>query len=1306
MKVHKSNKKIFLVLISILILIFSAMPSLSAFGIEQKPIEKSNESVSYEDYYRSNSIYWGNLVDIFDNPNFNEEEYRAKTIATVGSEQVWQRTASSKTFVKDENKVTMRIYSGDVHYKTTTGNWQEYNLEITEYNSIPLGADMKYEHASEDNTIRSYFRNSYTMPGTVLTGVGDDLVTWQPITMSYIDKSNNEFEISEAQPSKAVIGHNKILYPGSYPNAADIFTIKQNELKHEIILDTLPPLSKSPNPIEIESHTITGFLTHSPDLKLYVAGETTPIKYKITTDKPLEFRSEKDTNILRLPTPVAYEFNDNSDKIICKYTVEPMEGGIKLSIQTPYYWLAEPERNFPIVIDPTIVAQQHFIIQPGESKSQDTFIGPDPIDDDNYGKDGALRVGGENFDYRTLIKFDLSTLPASDVEFDTAHLILNFDDISGGYDGSSQSIAVHEIQEAWVEGTGVKNNADTNDGATWNTKDGSTSWSGGAGGTYYTNIDNKTNVSSPGEYPFLLERLVRKWRQTPSQNFGLIVKYRDPSSALNSYKDIRSSSYSIIDHRPKLDVLFYNDPPKQTGPAKFTWEEDTEDPTIIMIEDILYDPNQHQLYVTMWNGTGWGYSYKCSVFNATLEGEGTSSLPWKCIIELKPNAHGSTKLKFNATDRINYKEAEITVEILSINDAPILHAIGDQEAIEEQYLYVPLKVTEVEGQFVTWQTNVSDHTQPNYMPNLFIDPDPKDNYKSTLVFRPENFDVPYVYVNISVYDVVHQPPGTISIDWEHIRISVENVNDEPRFIKIADTPRPQEDEMILTATQDSTKLFYIQAYDDDLINGDDLRFESDAYFLDNFNLTERSGLDVPLEYRAINTEVAEVEWTPRNEHVGEYVVNITVNDTSFTTDTIKLIFKVNNRNDPPEIDKITKSTPSNGLSYTNRDYINLSVDADDPDLHIPDSNEKLNVTWYSNISKLLGYGPNLKNVQLKAGYHNIEIQIVDSEGAKYIENMLLTVEKAITLQKYAGQAYEDNSDFDDVEYSYNDKSKKFSISQGRYEEVDVINLTSYFDDGKIIIDLIFSADITLAKDFLIRIFFVTPQHKEPTQNYKVSYTSGFLQKGLYQPSDNITYGYFTQNDGTVSGGLFQVSYPLADLELGEGPNNFNPLKADFKIFATVRWLEVEYFKDYKVENYRYDSIGWGAAYAPQPVKGPDGGEEEFDYTLAIGAGVAIIIIILCVILFIIMRKKKTQKKTVIDFSQAGAPSYTTPKPGEVQHMFMTPFERQFQQKPPGGPGMGMGGQQMQMPMQQPQITPGIPQPAAPPPTRPGQMPKK
>jgi hypothetical protein len=526
-----------IVLLSIIILIFSTLPGLSAQqNFENNSKVSSNTSLSREISVPESEVeFWGDYIGFFDQSEFDLNEYNSKLISDLGPELELKRTGNAKMYQGPNNMVTARFYTSDIHYKTPTGSWTEFNTEIQDYNAIPVNTEMEYEYGCEANTINTYFKSGYNSARAVLTVLGDDHVAWEPAGLTYKTQGNIEQIISDPINTKAITKNNQIMYPSSYQNSMDIFTVTEHKLKHEIVISELPEVITD----EPQSLSAAGIISFSPDFKLYVKDNPTSIQTKITTDRPLEIYNEQQSNYLRLLAPVAYELNNRIEQTACEYTIEPLEGDYKISIDTPYSWLSDPAREYPIVIDPTIAGEQIFRMKPGESASNDTWIGDNGgnLVDNNYGNDKYLLIGGQGFDYRALLKFDISGLPANDILFSSAVMWLVPEDRAGQQDfdsGDSES-AVHELTEGWKEGTGTAA-APTTDGTTWKTRDGTNTWSGGNGGTINANEEDLRNVNTT-DVPYDLQFLVTKWRNNAVTNKGVLVKYSTPGSHNNLYKE-------------------------------------------------------------------------------------------------------------------------------------------------------------------------------------------------------------------------------------------------------------------------------------------------------------------------------------------------------------------------------------------------------------------------------------------------------------------------------------------------------------------------------------------------------------------------------------------------------------------------------------------------------------------------------------------------------------------------------------------------------------------------------------------------
>jgi len=188
-------------------------------------------------------------------------------------------------------------------------------------------------------------------------------------------------------------------------------------------------------------------------------------------------------------------------------------------------------------------------LQPNATEGKDSYLtGANPTE--NNGANAFITVGktpgnGEKRN-RGLLLFNISGIPANSI-INSAQLILTMNSPTG------QIINIHRVTRGWVEGTGV--NAITNDGATWNTYDGTNAWTT-AGGDFDSFIfaSNSTTVID-GTLEFDIKNLVEGWVNGTWPNYGVLLKHNNET--VNGNDLIYSSDY-VTDptKRPKLTVTY------------------------------------------------------------------------------------------------------------------------------------------------------------------------------------------------------------------------------------------------------------------------------------------------------------------------------------------------------------------------------------------------------------------------------------------------------------------------------------------------------------------------------------------------------------------------------------------------------------------------------------------------------------------------------------------------------------------------------------------------------------------------------
>ncbi len=198
----------------------------------------------------------------------------------------------------------------------------------------------------------------------------------------------------------------------------------------------------------------------------------------------------------------------------------------------------------PILSAPASLAQAGVtcqVFQPGPMTGRDAYIKQDKPDE-RRGGDSELRVKTENGKLnRSLLQFDLSSLPAGSVVV-SATLSLYVKGASGG----PVTINAHQVITSWNEAEVTWEARDKAAGLLWVTRGGDYD-SAVAGSTV---VDNTTNVWRSWN----ITNLAATWVMTPTSNFGLILEaaVTDPKTE----KKFKSSDDGTASQRPKLEVCY------------------------------------------------------------------------------------------------------------------------------------------------------------------------------------------------------------------------------------------------------------------------------------------------------------------------------------------------------------------------------------------------------------------------------------------------------------------------------------------------------------------------------------------------------------------------------------------------------------------------------------------------------------------------------------------------------------------------------------------------------------------------------
>ena len=260
--------------------------------------------------------------------------------------------------------------------------------------------------------------------------------------------------------------------------------------------------------------------------------------------------------------------------------------------------------------------------------------------------------------------------------------------------------------------------------------------------------------------------------------------------------------------------------------------------------------------------------------------------------------------------------------ILNANDSPVLEKIGNKILFEDMSFIYDVNAIDIDNDPLTFSSDT-----------ILFD---INQISGEITFTPENGDVGTHIVNISVSDVFG------GYDYEIITLTIRNTNDPPIIEEI--------DDQILT----EDTLYELRVISSDIDNGDKLLFTDDTTL---FEIDPKKGI---------------INFTPTNEDVGTYKVNISVSDNNGGADYTNVEFIVKNTNDAPIIENIPNQYGIENISW----ILNLNPYISDVDNKIDD------LIVSTNSDNINVFGTSLKFLYENGEYMGW-IMITISDGELY-----------------------------------------------------------------------------------------------------------------------------------------------------------------------------------------------------------------------------------------------------------------------------------------------------------------------------------
>ncbi|MGA1825940.1 MAG: C25 family cysteine peptidase [bacterium] len=252
---------------------------------------------------------------------------------------------------------------------------------------VALASQIKAQPAIHDSPCHIYFPESLGSPITVLSrGRSYEFTLME---MSY---NAGEYHLDSPQLMTVVPGDEKILYPEAFDTIDVEYVLESCGIKEFFIVHEKP---RAPADYLMNPTLDFGELIYAEGLTMYIDGLPAPENF--TTDRSIAFVDEaRGETIFILASPYALDADGNIIQI--HYTVHTEDNEVLVYTQTPYSWLNDPERAYPVKIDPSVTISAEYSI---------VVVGGIVGWEDNYISSGNWH--GDT--YRTGIDFDTTVIP-------------------------------------------------------------------------------------------------------------------------------------------------------------------------------------------------------------------------------------------------------------------------------------------------------------------------------------------------------------------------------------------------------------------------------------------------------------------------------------------------------------------------------------------------------------------------------------------------------------------------------------------------------------------------------------------------------------------------------------------------------------------------------------------------------------------------------------------------------------------------------------------------------------------------------
>ncbi len=347
----------------------------------------------------------------------------------LSEELVDERTRFTKDFLNPDGTVTTRVYTEPVHFQDADGTWQEIDTTL-----VPADEAMGSQAAGS----RAPSHVAMAAEATELTistdGSSPELVT---LGTEKGGEQHVTFGLEQASNVSGQVQDDTVRYEDVRPDADLTLQAGPGMVKETIILNS-PDASREWS-FELRLNGLT------PELDDQGAVVFRDAEGQVQAVVPTGWMEDSTTDPVTGGPAVSGDVH---------YRLDQRDGSWFLTLELDDTWLDDPERVYPVQVDPSVVE----VDSDGDAFVQDDW----PTT--NYSGDDELKVGSYNGGASRAISYLLFDDVSSELN---NRYILNADLGLFNHWSSSCSpreVRVHQVEESWSSGT-----------VTWNNRPGSSS---------------------------------------------------------------------------------------------------------------------------------------------------------------------------------------------------------------------------------------------------------------------------------------------------------------------------------------------------------------------------------------------------------------------------------------------------------------------------------------------------------------------------------------------------------------------------------------------------------------------------------------------------------------------------------------------------------------------------------------------------------------------------------------------------------------------------------------------------------------